>query len=402
MKLPPRQLRRGQPLTALGVLLVGWVGVRSALWAAAPPTLAEPVAVAEAEAAGKSARSGSIVSAHKSKASAIGAPVQRSVVRAPAPAPARQADAPNLQGRAPEALRPVEVLPLDREAAPATEVTAPVPPRVAAAHLLMRMQVLAPATEPETAALAQAPVAKAVPAAVAVPYLPSAATEALRWSADGWVLWREGRTVLNRPGAGLPGVSFPTGTYGASQAGLVLRYRLAPDSPLRPALYLRASSGLYAPRGEELAAGLSLRPVPKLPIAVMGEARVTRTVSGDIVRPALAAVTELPAARLPGGLRGEAYVQAGWVGGAFPTGFVDGQARIEKPVWRAAGAEFRLGGGTWGGAQKGARRIDAGPTATLDLPVGRVNTRLSADYRLRVAGDAAPGSGVAVTFSAGF
>ncbi|NCU12812.1 MAG: hypothetical protein GXC70_11780, partial [Sphingomonadaceae bacterium] len=78
------------------------------------------------------------------------------------------------------------------------------------------------------------------------------------------------------------------------------------------------------------------------------------------------------------------------------------QARVEKPAWRAGKAELRLGAGAWGGAQDGARRVDVGPTATLDFPVGPVNTRLSADYRFRLAGTAAPGSGAAVTFSAGF
>ena len=69
---------------------------------------------------------------------------------------------------------------------------------------------------------------------------------------------------------------------------------------------------------------------------------------------------------------------------------------------RAGKAQLRLGAGAWGGAQDGAKRLDLGPSASFDLPVGRVNTRLSADYRFRVAGDAAPGSGAAVTFSAGF
>jgi hypothetical protein len=235
-----------------------------------------------------------------------------------------------------------------------------------------------------------------------VPYLPSARAQAMRWSADGWILWREGGNGFNLPGAGLPGASLPSGAYGSSQAGLVLRYRLAPGSPHRPTLYLRASSGLYRPRGEELAAGLALRPLPALPLAVMAEGRVTRTLGGEVVRPAFAVVSELPAAKLPFGLRGEAYAQAGWVGGKDHTPFIDGQARLDKPVIRAGKSELRLGAGAWGGAQNGAQRLDVGPSATLDLPVGRVNTRLSADYRFRVAGDAAPGSGAAVTFSAGF
>lgn len=235
-----------------------------------------------------------------------------------------------------------------------------------------------------------------------VPYLPTAGTEARRWSGDGWLLWRQGGVGYNLPGAGLPGASLTSGAYGGSQAGLVLRYRLAPSSALRPTLYLRASTGLHYPRGEELAAGFVLRPLGKLPVAVMGEGRVTRTTSGTVVRPAVALVSELPPAKLPLGLRGEAYGQAGWVGGKDQTPFIDGQVRIEKPVVRSGSVELRLGAGAWGGAQKGASRLDLGPTATLDLPIGPVGSRLSADYRFRVSGNAAPGSGVAVTLSAGF
>lgn len=382
MKLPPRQTSKGQPLTALGVLLIGWVGFRSALWAASPPELVEPLNVVAPTAAesGKSA-------------DAPAAPDYRAERRRPDHSAHERKIAP----RPADPTAPRQVVPLDPQQAPVTQVEAPPAYRIAAAHSLLRMAALAPAIEPESVAVGVPLAAPAVTGVAGIPFLPAAREEALRWSADGWILWREGRNGLSRPGAIVPG-----GTYGASQAGLVLRYRISPNSDLKPTLYLRASSGLYAPRGEEAAVGLSLRPVRGLPLAIMGEGRVTRTVGGTTVRPAIAVVSELPPVRLPAGLRGEAYGQAGWVGGTDATGFVDGQARLDKPVWQDADGEFRIGAGAWGGAQKGARRLDVGPTATLDLPVGRVNTRLSADYRFRVSGDAAPGSGVAVTFSAGF
>ena len=99
---------------------------------------------------------------------------------------------------------------------------------------------------------------------------------------------------------------------------------------------------------------------------------------------------------------GETYVQAGWVGGREATVFVDGQARVDKAVATLGTAELRIGAGTWGGAQKGASRLDLGPALRLDLPIGAINTRLGVDYRVRVAGSAAPGTGIGVTFSAGF
>jgi len=74
----------------------------------------------------------------------------------------------------------------------------------------------------------------------------------------------------------------------------------------------------------------------------------------------------------------------------------------EAPLLRSGKARVAVGGGVWGGAQRGASRVDAGPTATLVLSSGRANLRASLDYRFRVAGDARPGDGPALTLSASF
>jgi len=223
-----------------------------------------------------------------------------------------------------------------------------------------------------------------------------------RWSGDAWLLLRPGSNGYNAGGNGLPGAIVPAGFYGGSQVGAVLRYRLAPDAGWRPTIYLRAASGIERPRGEEAGLGFAFRPLARLPVAAMVEGRATRTTTGTIVRPAAALVTELPPLQLPGGTRAEAYVQAGYVGGRDATAFVDGQARVEKPLVSLGKFRLRAGGGAWGGAQRGARRLDIGPTATVDFTVGGANSRLSADYRIRVAGGAAPGTGPVVTVSVGF
>ncbi|HQA17474.1 MAG TPA: hypothetical protein PK680_03725 [Novosphingobium sp.] len=378
MKLPPpRPARRGQPLFALAAVMIVWVGARTALWASAPAD--GPVDPAPASVSGS-------------------APVTPAAPQRPQPprndregVPFKQAPGPL---PAPSYAPPVENVPRPQFEAPRA-----VPPQIAAGHQMLLIAGLAamPTPEPGLAA-AQGQSASAIPP---VPFLP-ATERPLRWSIDGWLLWRDGGNGYNLPGAGLPGASLTSGAYGSSQAGLILRYRLAPGSTLRPTLYLRATTGLYYPRGEEGAAGFALRPVPGVPVAAMAEARVSRTPGGTVVRPAVALVTELPPARLPLGLKGEVYAQAGWVGGKDHTPFIDGQARIDAPLAKAGKLDLRLGAGAWGGAQRGAKRLDVGPSATLDLPVGQGRTRLTADYRLRVAGDAAPGSGVAITFSAGF
>ena len=97
-----------------------------------------------------------------------------------------------------------------------------------------------------------------------------------------------------------------------------------------------------------------------------------------------------------------AYGQAGYVGGDFETGFVDGKATLEAPVIQGKKARVAIGGGVWGGAQRDASRLDVGPTASAILSTGRASVRASIDYRIRVAGDALPRDGVALTLAASF
>ena len=220
---------------------------------------------------------------------------------------------------------------------------------------------------------------------------------------DAWALWREDSSSAP--------VASTQPSYGRSQIGAVLRYSLAPSSGHRPQAYLRASAALEGPSEREAALGLSARPVASLPVRVAAEARLSAGAGGGAgnraassqVRAAAYAVSELPPLDLPAGLTGEAYVQAGYVSGDFSTGFVDGQARVTRDLASGDGYRLSAGGGAWGGAQKGASRVDVGPSAALTFKLGAESFgRLAADYRIRVAGGAAPASGPAITLSAGF
>lgn len=214
------------------------------------------------------------------------------------------------------------------------------------------------------------------------------------WSGDGWLLYRRG-SGAPAAAAGL----FPT--YGASQAGGVIRYALAPSSSRAPQAYLRASRALDFAQSEA-AVGLSLRPLPGIPARLLGEARVQRDGGRTRLRPAAAVVSELPPVRLPLGAQGELYAQAGYVGGKNATPYFDAQATIERPLLATGPAELRLGAGAWAGGQEGSARLDLGPRASVKLAFGEASSRLALDWRFRVAGNARPGSGPAVTFSAGF
>ncbi|MEN7538708.1 hypothetical protein [Aurantiacibacter flavus] len=216
-----------------------------------------------------------------------------------------------------------------------------------------------------------------------------------RWMASTWVFWRDDS------GGGVQAATAPN--YGRSQAGAVLAYLLAPGSAHRPQVYSRATTALDGAREADLAAGLSARPLPDLPVRLAAEARLSLRNGANEVRPAVFAVTELPPLSLPGQFAGEVYAQAGWVGGDFATGFVDAQMRFTRALAQSPSFSLSAGGGAWAGAQKGTRRFDIGPSLSASFRLGdNVYGRLSTDYRVRVAGNAAPASGPALTLSAGF
>lgn len=218
---------------------------------------------------------------------------------------------------------------------------------------------------------------------------------ARRWSADAWVFLREGRSRLAASGLTVP-------TYGASQAGAVLRYRLAPRSALQPAAYARVASALGAARESDLAAGVSLRPVPGVPVSAAGELRLSLREGRRELRPAAFLAAGFDDARMPHGLRARGYAQAGYVGGRYATGFADGNLVAERPLAQAFSRGVHAGAGMWGGVQRGSGRLDIGPSASLPLRLGDTGARLSADYRFRVAGNAEPSRSAALTLTAGF
>lgn len=232
--------------------------------------------------------------------------------------------------------------------------------------------------------------------AIAQPKLPPS-----RWSADGWLLIRRGQSA--------PALAAGAAAYGGSQMGAVLRYDLVPASLLRPQLYLRATAALASTvREPQAALGLMVRPLRRMPLAVMAEVRLQEGGGAVRVRPVVTAVTQLPPLRLPFGSEGEVYAQAGWAGGRDATAFYDAAAVAERRVVTLfPGGELRAGGGAWSGGQRGAARLDIGPRLEWRGLLGkpgqrRIGVRVAVDWRLRVAGGAEPGSGPAVTVAAGF
>ena len=89
------------------------------------------------------------------------------------------------------------------------------------------------------------------------------------------------------------------------------------------------------------------------------------------------------------------YLQGGVVGLKSRDLFVDGGFAVTRPVYR----QFSAGFGVWGGAQPGLYRVDAGPRLTMQV---RRNVKVHLDWRQRVAGNARPGSGPALTLAGDF
>ena len=102
-------------------------------------------------------------------------------------------------------------------------------------------------------------------------------------------------------------------------------------------------------------------------------------------------------------IRAEVYGQAGYVGGAGATGFFDGQVVLERAVGHLGGnGTINLGAGAWAGGQRGAQRLDVGPEVQVRVQSGRIAGRIALDWRWRIAGNAEPGEGPALTVSMGF
>ena len=208
------------------------------------------------------------------------------------------------------------------------------------------------------------------------PALPSSPS---RWSLSAYLFLREGSGRSLAAG----------GTLGGSQAGARLTVPVAPGVAL--------SARAYAPlesRGGEAALGLDWRPLRQLPVHLLVERRQRLKRGG---RSALSVLAYGGGERLAGPLVAEAYGQAGLVGLNARDLFADGAVRIGVPL----GDDLRVGLGAWGAAQPGLARLDIGPQLSWRLPVA-APLRLFADYRIRVAGDAAPASGPALTLAADF
>ena len=181
------------------------------------------------------------------------------------------------------------------------------------------------------------------------------------------------------------------GTLGGSQAGARLFYNINRQI----AAVLRYTSGVGR-RGGEAALGVRVHPLQSVPVWVTAERRQRIGKYGD-GRSAWALFAEGGVYERPlaAGFVLDGYAQAGIVGARRRDVFADGGVTVTRPVYK----KFSAGIGVWAGTQPGAYRVDVGPRVTMRL---RNHVRVHFDYRQRVAGNARPGSGPAVTLAGDF
>lgn len=190
----------------------------------------------------------------------------------------------------------------------------------------------------------------------------------------------------------------PGAQYGGSQTGIVATIDPfgAPNTGL--ALLVRGTS---TPDGKEreLAMGLRWKPDTKWPLWISAEKRF-QTDSAD--RFAVYASGGFDTVPIIGQWRLDAFGQAGFASGRSGGGFFDAQTRVMRPLGVIGGVPFSVGVGGWSGGQRDAARVDAGPTVKATIDTGLAAVLVTADWRLRVAGNAKPKHGLALTVSSTF
>jgi hypothetical protein len=213
----------------------------------------------------------------------------------------------------------------------------------------------------------------------------SPARESSRIAGSAWAFMRQGT------GGGL----VPEGSLGGSQVGARVTYRLNSDASRPLALSARLYAPLEQPSAAEGAIGFEWKPLGWLPVRLLAERRQALAKDGRSAFSLLAhgGISDVRT----GPLRLDAYGQAGLVGLRSKDLFADGSARLSLPAGR-----LKIGAGIWGAAQPGIERIDVGPQASYRLTIKGTNAVIAADWRYRVAGDAAPRSGPTLTVATDF
>ena len=199
--------------------------------------------------------------------------------------------------------------------------------------------------------------------------------------------------AIARGGTG-PGASALAPQLGGTQGGVRVDYAIGNGFAVT-GRFAAPARGI----GREVSLGVAWRPSGS-PLRIVAEHRVAldRGRGG----PALGISSGVSAVRLPARFRLEGYAQAGAIARVGIESYADASVRAARPIADMGGIAFDLGAGAWGGAQRGAARLDIGPSIGARVPVAGQALRVAIDWRQRIAGNARPGSGPALTLGTDF
>jgi len=213
-----------------------------------------------------------------------------------------------------------------------------------------------------------------------------------KWTASAWLFWR---------GRGRGSAIGNAGQLGGPQAGIRVEHRLATAMGRMPvAAYGRASTALRQPHAPEAALGIAIKPATgQVPVTLGIERRIALDRYGRNAF-ALVAASGLNPTPVAHKIVAEGYVQAGLVGFSRTDPFIDGRISLGTPL--DTGQNLLAGASLSGGAQPHVSRLDIGPMVQWRLPGKTMNSRLTIEWRQRIAGSARPGSGLTATLASDF
>lgn len=214
-----------------------------------------------------------------------------------------------------------------------------------------------------------------------------------RLSLSSWTLWRPNLRQNANPSLL---------QLGGSQLGARLNYdalRIGGTSNVNG--YARFVMPIGQTSNKEAALGVSVKRGKTVPVEIAVERRFAVTTGGKNAWSAFATggVSDLP---LGPRFSANGYAQAGVVGLRNRATFIDSEISLMRPLPDLAKTSAQIGIVMAGSAQKSVNRLDVGPVFTLRPKIGSRAVRISASWRFRVAGNAEPRSGLALTIGGDF
>ncbi len=189
--------------------------------------------------------------------------------------------------------------------------------------------------------------------------------------------------------------------FGSSQSGFIaeIPIRLNKRSDANTAILLRSLVVPDDPIQNELGIGARWRPLRQASITLSIEQRI-RT-DGQLRRVAYLAASPKPI-KLSPKLQIHSYAQIGVSNGQSNAAFADMQVRVDMPVFQRAKAQTVLAPMAAMNVYNDSYRLDIGPSLSSNIAIKGAQLRLTADWRMQVAGNIPRRSGPTITLSSSF